>query len=70
MMDQKTWEESVKNQMIESGWKCDRDDEENLGFHFIEDGFHWIRDYCKKTRTFVQYNGNQVINLISTKENK
>ena len=68
MPSQDVWEKNVKDWMTNCGWICDRDDEENLGFSKHEDEYHWIRDYNKKTRAFIQYNGNQKINLVSTKE--
>lgn len=57
------WEKSVKDHMSKGGWVNDRNDETTLGFS-IEEGPHkWIRDYNKKSRTFVHYDGNMKINL-------
>ena len=68
-MDPDIWEDSVKHMMIEGGWTMDRDDDTTLGFVFREDnGDEWIRDYNKKSRTFVQFNGSQKINLIQSKD--
>jgi len=65
-MNQAGWESSVKEKMTNAGWVCDRDDETNLGFSFEEGDKKWIRDYEKKTRKFVQFNGNQIVNLKCT----
>lgn len=67
-MNQQEWEDGIKKMMHKDGWRCDRDDETRLGFSYIEGEFHWIRDYCKKMRRFVQYNGNQKVNLKVTKK--
>jgi len=67
MYIQKDWESDLKEMMEATGWQCDRDDETHIGFSYHQGEFHWIRDYCKKRRRFVQYNGNQVVSLISTK---
>lgn len=61
-----TWEEKVIEYMTAHGWTCDVNDENRLGFVFKEDEEHeWTRDYDKKTRTFVQFNGKQKVTLIS-----
>jgi hypothetical protein len=57
------WEKGIKDYMFFSGWTLDRDDETTLGFSQIDGEEHWIRDYNKKTRRFVQFNGNQEINI-------
>jgi hypothetical protein len=67
-MHQGEWENRVKEHMSNAGWTCDRDDEKTLGFFFIEGDHHWIRDYDKKERRFVQFDGNQRVNLIMRKE--
>jgi len=54
-----------KKKMEASGWVCDRDEDDIIGFSKYEDEKHeWIRDYNKKTRSFVQFNGRQMINLV------
>lgn len=59
-----TWEEEVIEYMTGRGWKCDVNDENRLGFVFYEnEEKEWIRDYDKKTKRFVQFNGRQVVNL-------
>jgi len=63
MKSQEDWENKIKNIMVADGWTFDRDDHTHIGFNYIQGKFHWIRDYCKKTRGFVQYNGNQKINI-------
>jgi signal-transduction protein with cAMP-binding, CBS, and nucleotidyltransferase domain len=67
-MNQDEWEKCIKEWMHNGGWECDRDDEKTLGFSFIEGDHHWIRDYCKKERRFVQFDGNQRVNLVVSKE--
>ena len=57
------WEKDIKDYMFFSGWTLDRDDETTLGFSQIDGEVLWIRDYNKKTRRFVQFNGNQEINI-------
>lgn len=62
------WREEVVSFMTQCGWKLDVDSEDTLGFS-LKDGDHlWIRDYCKKMRRFCQYDGNQKINLVCTKD--
>lgn len=63
-MNQDEWEKYITDYMTKGGWTKDRDDETTIGFHFIENEFKWIRDYDKKTKKFVQFNGNQVVNLV------
>ncbi len=60
---QDVWEQGIKDLNFSLGWICDRDDETTLGFSDIQGECHWIKDYNKKTRSFVQYNGNQKVNL-------
>ena len=68
-MEQGLWEASIKRLMLEGGWTMDRDNETTLGFTFREDnGDEWIRDYDKKSRTFVHFNGSQKINLVQSKD--
>ena len=62
------WKEYIIDAMQNDGWVKDRDDETILGFSKVDGKYHWIRDYDKKLRRFVQYNGNQLVNLF--KENK
>lgn len=66
--EQGEWESLTKHWMAKGGWDCDRDDEKTLGFSFIEGGHRWIRDYCKKERRFVQYDGNRRVNLAESRE--
>ncbi len=66
-MNQEEWEKSIIEYMTKGGWIKDRDDEKTLGFYFIESEKRWIRDYDKKERRFVQFDGNQRINLRVTK---
>lgn len=65
VLSQEEWESNIKTHMQEHGWSLDLDDEKAFQFSFIEGEFHWMRDYDKKTRRFVQFNGNQKINLKS-----
>ena len=62
------WSNSIKLLMLNMGWGHDRDDETTLGFSVHEGEHHWIRDYDKKTRGFIQFDGNQKVNLVSTKQ--
>lgn len=63
---QDVWEQGIKDLNTSLGWICDRDDETTLGFSDHQGECHWIKDYNKKTRTFVQYNGNQVVHLVTS----
>lgn len=56
------WEQ-VKEKMLAEGWTCDLDTEEKLYFSLIDGPHHWMRDYNKITKSFVQYDGNQKVNL-------
>lgn len=67
-MNQIEWEDSVKEYMKTIGWECDTDNEKTLGFNCFDGPFHWMRDYNKKSRRFVQFNGNQIVSFASTKE--
>ena len=67
-LDQEAWGKYLKDKMISLGWTCDIDNETTLGFSLIDGKAHWMRDYNKKTRSFVQMNGNQVVNLRMSKE--
>ncbi len=69
-MDQDQWEKEIKEYMTREGWTCDRDDQKTLGFSFVEGNSHWIRDYDKIERRFVQFDGNQRVNLKITGEKK
>lgn len=62
-MLQEVWETYIVNFMENAGWKFNRNDETTLGFSFIEGEHHWIKDYDKKTKTFVQFDGNQKVNI-------
>lgn len=67
---QEAWELQTKSLMIYAGWVCDRDDETTLGFSNHQGEHQWIKDYDKKSRTFVQYDGNQKVNLRVTNDTK
>lgn len=67
-MDQVEWEARVKSWMLEGGWEMDYDNETTLGFSFKEGDYHWMRDYNKKSRRFVQFDGNQRVNIVSKKD--
>ncbi len=62
-MDQEEWEKYITEYMTNEGWTCDRNDENTLGFSFTQGKHTWIRDYDKKKRRFVQFDGNTVVNL-------
>lgn len=62
-MNQEDWETDIKEYMKNGGWTCDRDDDETIGFSFIQGENHWMRDYDKKERRFVQFDGNQRVNI-------
>ncbi len=62
-MTQEEWENSIIDWMTNGGWINDRDDETTLGFSFMEGEHHWIRDYDKKSKSFVHYDRNQTIEL-------
>lgn len=64
---QDEWMKAVTESMILSGWLLDRDDETTLGFSYkTRDGGHWVRDYDKKTRSFVQFDANHRVSLVDT----
>ena len=65
---QSQWEYDTIHKMTCLGWTYDNDNETTLGFSIHQGEFHWIRDYDKKTRSFIQFNGNQVVSLKCTKE--
>jgi hypothetical protein len=67
-MNQKEWEEAITKYMENGGWTKDRDDYKTLGFSFIQGDHRWIRDYDKKERRYVHFDGNQRVNLKVTKE--
>ncbi len=55
--------------LVERGWICDVNTENKLGFIFpVDENEEWIRDYDKKTKRYVHYNGKTKINLRVTKE--
>jgi hypothetical protein len=60
---QNIWEKTTIEWMQSRGWTHDRNDQDYFGFSFVEGEHHWIRDYNKKTRSFVQYDGNQKVNI-------
>jgi len=63
-MEQDLWERSIKKMMSDGGWTMDIDNDDKIGFVFMDEkGDKWIRDYDKKTRTFVHFNGDHKINL-------
>lgn len=62
---QEEWEKTMIAWMTSRGWVNDRNDETTLGFSLRNKDEWWIRDYDKRSRTFIHYNGNQKINLVS-----
>lgn len=66
-MTDEEWEKEIILWMTNGGWVNDRNDEKTLGFSFMEPPHHWIRDYDKKERRFVQYDGNLRVNIVSSK---
>ena len=61
-------EKALIKKFTDAGWKCDRNDENYLGFSFYEDeNREWVKDYNKKTGSFVHFNGRIKINLRQTK---
>jgi len=65
---QSQWEYNTIYNMATLGWTFDIDNETTLGFSIHQGEFHWIRDYNKNTHSFVQYNGNQIVNLKVSKD--
>lgn len=62
-MTDKECKDLIERMEIE-GWKCDKNDENTLGFiKSVDENYEGIRDYDKKTSRFVQFNGKQKINL-------
>lgn len=66
-MTDEEWENIIISWMVQGGWVNDRNDETTLGFSFLEHPHHWIRDYDKKERRFIQYDGNVRVNLVTKK---
>ncbi len=64
LMNQDEWEEKIIKYMTESGWVLQEDKQDSLNFGFVEGEKHWMRDYDKKTHRFIQFDGNQKINLV------
>ena len=63
-MNDKDWEEAIISMMVKAGWTKDIDDEITLGFYFIDSNDQrWIRDYNKKNRRFVHFNGSLKVNI-------
>lgn len=63
-MEQKEWEEKIIEMMVEKGkWVLDENSETHLRFSFKEGIHHWMKDYNKKDRSFVQFDGNIKINI-------
>ena len=63
------WEEKIRQQMTYEGWTEHYNDNDCICFHqFDYKGDKWIRNYCKKNKSFVHYNGNLMIKLISTEK--
>jgi hypothetical protein len=69
-MNQDEWEKIIVSYMTNGGWVNDRNDDDTLGFTFKEDGMTYIRDYNKKSRHFVHYNADQIVNLKQTVDEK
>lgn len=61
----KDWEKALIEHMTSHGWLNDRNDENYVGFTWPEvtETEQWMRDYNKKTRSFVNYNGKQKVNI-------
>ena len=54
----------MKASMKLCGWENDINSETTLGFSYIDDkGNKWIRDYNKKTGSFVKFNESEKIKL-------
>ena len=55
--------------MQDNGWICDINTEDRLGFVHKDNNkdVEWIRDYNKKTWSYTQFNGKQIVNLRVTK---
>lgn len=59
-MDDKEWQSILIDQLTSLGWKNDCNDDTTLGFSYVDPiGDKWIRDYDKRSRVFVYYQGNQ-----------
>lgn len=57
-------EKAIIETMVRDGWTCNVNTSERLGFILYQDEEHeWIRDYNKKTRRFVQFNGREKITI-------
>jgi hypothetical protein len=62
-------EEALKKKFFDAGWKLFENTDEILSFHLYEDEDHeWFRDYYKKENYFINYNGRQKINLVTSHE--
>jgi len=58
-MEQKEWEKTVIENQTKLGWTMDRNDKTHLGF---KKGT-LIKDFNKKDRRFVCFDGAQTVNL-------
>lgn len=65
-----TWEVGLIKYMAEKGWKLNRNDADKISFVFYQnEQYEWFREYDKKTKHFVQFNGKQEINLRCKNDN-
>jgi hypothetical protein len=62
-MNQEEWEKTIIFYMTNGGWENDRNDSDTIGFTFKENDKTYIRDYDKKSRHYVHYNADQVVNI-------
>jgi hypothetical protein len=69
-MEQMEWEKTITEYMTKGGWSKDKDDEKTLGFTLLQGNKLWTRDYDKKQRSFVHYDGNHKVNIRIKKELK
>ncbi len=64
-----TWKAQVLTFMEQCGWDFDRDDETTLGFYkYDSNGNKLFKYFSKETRRFVQFNGDQKVNILVTKK--
>ncbi len=64
-MTEEEWKDELIPLLEKEGWVNDVDDEFKLGFSWKKGNEHYMRDYNKKTRSFVQFNANQIVTLVS-----
>lgn len=66
-MNDHQWAASLKKTMIDHGWVLSYETEEKIRFDFKDHPHHWMKDYDKKTRSFVRFDGNQRVNILCSK---